>query len=463
MRDLRAFGHGGGRRGAGGAALLACLSLTAAACSGNAAAPAPGARRPAICTRYPAYARPAATRPRYRIAVRVPSRGTVTGTLAVAFTPDLPTGRLVFRLWANGPLQAREGAHLAVADVRLGGRPAATALTDPTTLVIRGGHTFAAGRTVHVSLRFRLRLPGAVLDRLARIGAAVRLGSFFPLLSWQPGVGWATDPPTRLLAEASASPVADFAVRLRVPAGLSAIATGVPSAGGVWRATAVRDFAVAVGRFRVATATAQAPRPVRVVAGVAAGVAVSPATVAAEVARDVGLLARRFGADPYPELHVAVMPRQTSVGIEYPTMIFLGTGTAGPLTTHEVAHQWFYGLVGNDQARDPVLDEGLATYAMSSLFPGVSAPARLVARTGEPMTFWDRLPYRDYQVAVYVDGARAIRALGSPTLVDCALRAYVARNAYAIATQAGLVHALATVIPSAPARLRRFGLPLRRG
>jgi hypothetical protein len=100
---------------------------------------------------------------------------------------------------------------------------------------------------------------------------------------------------------------------------------------------------------------------------------------------------------------------------------------------------------------------------MGSLFPGVVAPARLVARTGEPMTFWDRLPYRDYQVAVYVDGARAMHALGSPTLVDCALRAYVARNAYAIATQAGLVHALATVIPSAPARLRRFGLPLRHG
>jgi hypothetical protein len=100
---------------------------------------------------------------------------------------------------------------------------------------------------------------------------------------------------------------------------------------------------------------------------------------------------------------------------------------------------------------------------MGLRFPGAVVPARLVTRTGEPMTYWDPLPYQDYQLAVYVDGARAVRSLGPGSLVDCALRVYVARNAYGIATQAGLVHALATVIPSAPARLRRFGLPLRRG
>ena len=87
-----------------------------------------------------------------------------------------------------------------------------------------------------------------MLDRLARVGTAVRLGSFFPLLPWQPGVGWDTDPPTRLLGRGvSRRPSADFAVRVRVPAGLDVIATGAPSAGGDWRATAVRDFALAVG------------------------------------------------------------------------------------------------------------------------------------------------------------------------------------------------------------------------
>ena len=30
--------------------------------------------------------------------------------------------------------------------------------------------------------------------------------------------------------------------------------------------------------------------------------------------------------------------------------------------THEVAHQWFYGLVGNDQAREPFADEAAADF-----------------------------------------------------------------------------------------------------
>jgi hypothetical protein len=312
-------------------------------------------------------------------------------------------------------------------------------------------------------MRFRLRVPGAVIDRLARIGTAMRLGSFFPIMPWEPGVGWDTDPPTRILAEASSSPTADFVVRVRPPAGLAAVATGVESPGGVWRASAVRDFALAIGRFQTAAVVAHAPRPVRVVVAVADGVAVSPVAVAAEVRGDLAELARRFGPYPWPQLHVAVLPDQTGLGIEYPTMIFLGQGTAGALTTHEVAHQWFYSLVGDDQARDPVLDEGLATYVMGTLFPGVRAPRALLRRTGAPMTYWDRLPYRDYQVAVYVDGGRAVRSLGPPRLVDCALRAYVAREAYGIATQASLVRSLATVIPSAAARLRRYGLPAAHG
>jgi hypothetical protein len=387
----------------------------------------------------------------------------VKGTLAVVFTPDLATGRLVFRLWPNGPREAGEGSHLSVSHVRVGGRPAATALTDPTTLVVRRGRPFAAGAAVRVSLRFRVRLPGAVVDRLARAGGSVRLGSFFPLLAWEPGVGWDTDPPTASLAESSSSPAADFAVRLHLPRGTTAIASGDPAGPGVWRARAVRDFAVAVGRFREATVTTHAPRPVRVVVGVASGMSVRPAAVAAEVGADLAALARRFGPYPWPSLRVAVLPELTHVGIEYPTAIFLGVATAGELTRHEVAHQWFYSLVGNDQARDPVLDEGLATYAMGPLPVSIKVPPAFLRRTGEPMSDWDRGPYRTYQLGVYVDGARAVRSLGPRPLVDCALRAYVARNAYGIATQAGFVRSLATVIPSAPRRLARFGIPAGHG
>jgi hypothetical protein len=93
----------------------------------------------------------------------------------------------------------------------------------------------------------------------------------------------------------------------------------------------------------------------------------------------------------------------------------------------------------------------------------IKVPPAFLRRTGEPMSGWDQGPYRTYQLGVYIDGARAVRSLGPRPLADCALRAYVARNAYGIATQAGFVKALATVIPSAPRSLGRFGIPARHG
>jgi aminopeptidase N len=146
-------------------------------------------------------------------------------------------------------------------------------------------------------------------------------------------------------------------------------------------------------------------------------------------------------------------------------MIFLGSGSVVRATTHEVAHQWFYSLVGNDQGRDPVLDEGLATYVQAELdriwpfFANLPDPRSLLRRTGEPMTYWRDRPRGLYALAVYVNGARMLRALGHPADVTCALRRYVAANAYGIATQADLARALEARVPGARRVLAAYGIP----
>jgi hypothetical protein len=383
----------------------------------------------------------------------------------VRFTPDLPARRLVFRLWPNGPLQAAEGAHLAVGPVTSAGSRLASSLPDPTTLVVPLAHTLAPGRSIVVDVPFRLHVPGPVRDRLSRSGAALRLGSFFPVLAWEPGVGWDTDPPTRLLAETSSTPTADFDVHLAVPPGDDVITTGTPAGPGRFTATAVRDFAVAVGRFDTAAITAHAPGAVRITAAVERGVRSSAADVAARARSALEALAARFGPYPWPSLSLAVVPDLDRVGIEYPTMIFLGENSVARTTTHEVAHQWFYSLVGNDQARDPVLDEGLATYSQSELdriwpyLDGLPDPARLRALTGRPMSFWEARPYTQYQLGIYANGARMLHALGSSAAVTCALRRYVAANAYGIATQADLARALIAGLPAARHVLAAYGVP----
>ena len=395
------------------------------------------------------------------------SERTVQGDLAVTFTPDVTTDRLVFRLWPNGPRLSGAGAQLDTGPVTVDGAAAAAERETPTMLVVGRGTTFTAGRAVEAHLAWQLRLPGSVDDRVSLSGDAVRLGSFFPILSWEPGVGWATEPPTTVDAESSSTPTADFDVTVTVPAGLSVLASGAQDGPTHWTATAMRDFAMSVGRFTTASTTAHVPHPVAVTVGLDSGVH-EPGDgdgVQAYLEKAVRVLedfSRRFGTYPWPVYTVALTPGLRG-GIEYPGHTMQGPGTAGRTTSHEIAHQWFYALVGNDQARDPWLDEALATYAEGRFEDTVESarivqiPAEAKGHTGEAMTFWESRPL-SYYAGVYLQGAQALAALGELARVDCALRLYAAAAAYRIARPADLFAALGRVFPAAPEVLAGYGL-----
>ncbi|HET7380583.1 MAG TPA: hypothetical protein VFJ24_11120 [Gaiellales bacterium] len=440
------------------ACVVVAATLLVAACSSGSSATGGAA---GTCPT-PAYRSPDPHRPKYALDLRVdPSAHVVSGTLRVVFTPDLATDRLVFRLWANGPVLHQEGARLAVHGITVAGAPRGSQEPDPTTLVVPGH--FAAGVAVTAGLRFRLTLPQEAKDRISQHGDVIRLGSFFPILPWVAGRGWATDPPTRVPAETSTSPVADFDVHIAAPDGLGILASGERIGPGHWRANDVRDFAVATGDFRSAHVVAHAPRPVDVTVGVAPGVAADPAPLAALARHALEHLASLYGRYPWPTLSVAFGPDLHAEGIEYPTMIFEGPGAAHLIEPHEIAHQWFYSLVGNDQATDPWLDEGLASYAGAEtsgdvrFFASAPMPPAARGRLGAPMTYWDKHVHA-YFAGVYAQGVRAVNSIGPPERVACALRRYVARNAYGIADDADAVAAFASVFPDARRHFAAYGV-----
>lgn len=429
-----------------------------------AATPPPAQAQPAAtCPAIPPRVSPRSDRSTYRLKVDVkPAENVVEGEVAVRFTPDLPTDRLVFRLWANSPRTARAGARLDVGGVTVGGRAVDAVMEAPTMLVARPGGTLAAGQPLDIVVPWRLTLPGAAQDRISRSGDAIRLGSFFPILAWEPGRGWAVEPATSGFAEASSAITADFEATVTVPAGLDVLATGTPAGGGRWTAKAVPDFALSVGHFNMASATVNAPDPVQVTVGVHAGIAESPAAYLSRVTRSLEDLGRRYGPYPWPSYSLAITPA-LSGGIEYPMHVFQGPGTMSRTTPHEVAHMWFYALVGSNQGRDPWLDEGIASYVEARLentlasFRSRSIPTGGRSRVGEPMTFWESRQSIYYR-SVYVQGAQAMAALGHADLVDCALRVYVARNAYRVARPADLVDAARAVFPNAAEVLAGYGV-----
>jgi hypothetical protein len=402
----------------------------------------------------PARVEPRADRSVYRLDLDVRlDENAVYGRQAVRFTPDLDTDVLVFRLWANGPRPASGGARIDV-DLANSDQP------DPTTLVT--ARDLKAGQTTEVELSWKLTLPGPINDRISRSGDAVRLGSFFPILAWEPGVGWARQPATSGFAEASVAPIADYSVSVAAPEGLGVVATGVRQSDGRWEATAVGDFALSVGRFTMASREVEG---VAVHVGVHAGIDESPEPYADKVARVIADFNGRYGRYPWPSYTLAITP-ELSGGIEYPMHVMQGPGRIGRTTSHEVAHMWFYGLVVNDQGRDPWMDEGLATWAegryegTTGSLMGTAIPAGGQGRTGQPMSYWEARQSIYYR-SVYVQGAQAIGALGPPDQVDCALRHYVARAAYRVAGPDDLIDAFALVFADAEATLARYGIHRR--
>jgi hypothetical protein len=156
-------------------------------------------------------------------------------------------------------------------------------------------------------------------------------------------------------------------------------------------------------------------------------------------------LEERFGAFPYGTLTVPLLPDYGG-GIEYPSSILLA-GADELILLHEVAHMWFYGMVGDSQFRDPWLDEAFASYTESIRFPSSDADIddalQVPGDVGAAMDeFAGTGPYFSQ---VYRKGGAALlaarEAIGAEAF-DAALRCYLDANAWTIATPDDVARAL---------------------
>lgn len=162
-----------------------------------------------------------------------------------------------------------------------------------------------------------------------------------------------------------------------------------------------------------------------------------------------GKLQDRLGTYPYRSFKI--VQSAGGYGMESPRLIWLpyGTGSANLryLVAHETAHQWFYGLVGSDQARQPFADEAAADFVARSV-TGLKRASRC------PTGRLDRSIYdytaRCYYEKVYIQGGnlidRARLIMGSTTFWS-ALRRYVADHRYGLSSNRTLLQALDDATP----------------
>jgi Peptidase family M1 domain len=385
-------------------------------------------------------------------------RRSVTGTETVVFTPDLDVRELVFRLVPNSPDSAPAGNRLVVDGVRgkgvADGRYEAAGATAPGGLyVVDLEDELAAGESTEVEVDFSLTLGTGGFDRFGIDGEVSWWASGAPLLAWEPGVGWAKDPFVDVGGETAASPVADTLVTVSAPEDLTVLMTGVradPSAPRDGRRTwqshepVARDVAVAAGPF--ATTEVTAPGGTRITTGVLPGGDVPGDELSAWTVAAITDLEAFLGPFPYETLTVALLP-DFGGGIEYPSMILEATPSRAVLV-HEMAHQWFYGMVGNSQFRDPWLDEAFASWAEAVVDRGsglvAEAALSLTGPVGAAMDEYESSGR--YFRLVYDKGGAALlaaqRAVGDDAF-EAAIRCYVDATAWSIATPADVHRALA--------------------
>jgi len=175
----------------------------------------------------------------------------------------------------------------------------------------------------------------------------------------------------------------------------------------------------------------------------------------------------RFGPYPYAELDVIATPTNAG-GIEYPGAIVVAQGLYNQeggffelAAAHEVAHQWWYGLVGNDQLDEPWLDEALTNYSAFLYFQetgGQNAASAVKERVFEESyqaaqtNGWDRavagpvasFSERDYGAIVYGKGPLFFDALRTELGDDAffaGLRDYLEAYRYDVAYPDDLIAA----------------------
>jgi aminopeptidase N len=440
-----------------------------AACTGVPGDPVPGAP----VAPEPERAEPWEQRPVVDLAFDVSDDlATVHGRETLTFTPDVPVCELVLRLWPNKPTSAESGSGMSLTSAVVDGvaaQPVVTAAgapdsSDGTLVELPLTPCRQPGEPIQAELGFVLALGENAPERVGYSSSAevAWFATAFPLLSWVRGEGWTRDSAVPLSGETVASE--DFRLAqltVTAPSRYRVLATGTPAgtSGQSGRTThrftadAVRDVAVAVGDYDVLERDIGG---VRVTLGTPAGGTRVPAEVwAAEIEEVLVELQELLGPYPYPELAVAIAPPQSD-GIEFPAALQFGDVDRRGLRSliaHELAHQWFYALVGNNQARDPWIDEAFATYAQAvvadqrDVYRLDDVPRRLHGHLGEPMSYWaEQGGFGRYEQGVYSQGAAVLleaRDRVGADRFDKAVRGYIATNAYQVTNPADVEAAFA--------------------
>lgn len=433
---------------------------------------------------------------------------------------------------SNAPVTDSDEPRLEIVEVRAGSddTPLFTSLDDQgTTLRVNLREPVAPGNSTEVFIKFKGTVPEIDRDETSltthvvkQVSAALRsdremrrardinfycrnvmlLGSAYPALAVHDGDEW------RRKLEPSVgdfvfNEAADYEVTVATPAGVEVFTSGSEKSdknGQTFTATALRDFAILAGRGLRSEHTEVNGINVRsIFLAEHERVGKRALTIAANAVR---VFTSTFGELPFKTISVAEAPLIAGLGsAEFSGMNVIASAffvdfdspavrnlpeiireqrpsveeSLEWTVAHLVAHQWWGAAVGNDPAREPVLDEALSCWSSLLYYKSTYGDEKAAAVLEDQVKGVYRLyrtfggddmdanrPSREYrntfQYAAIVTAKGALmfvdlqRSLGDEKMF-AALRNYYQANLYEIAQMEDLRIAL---VAEAPVEQRRI-------
>ncbi len=308
---------------------------------------------------------------------------------------------------------SKNGGKVSFDSVQANGKALSMDNVQETVYKIKLDTPLKKGDTLDLDMQYTLTIPG-IANRYGYVKECYNLGNFIATPALFENGNWLVQPYIDI-GDAFYTEIADYKVKIDVPEGYTVCASGTLK-DGVYEASDMRDFAFSAAKDLKVLTEKHEDCTIHVYYSEACQYQAE--TVMKSAKESLELFNKTLGKYPYESLSLLLCSVADDIGgMEYPGMILLQThnhqdilykyvngllsddeiineiekgklelglpeGLDGePLkgdelkkeilattselnitTAHEIAHQWFYGIVGNDEIRHAWLDEGFARF-----------------------------------------------------------------------------------------------------